>query len=93
MILNKEAIDAYETLVSNPAKYDLEFRPFKECFQHCDKVTAKHILAKQYMDYMRSCGAEMPKLVCYIIMDNVFGPCNGKDEQGLLGYHLSFVSL
>lgn len=90
MLINTESINAFQTLVTDPKKYNLKFRPITDCFEKAEQVTAKHILAKQYMVYMTYMGADMPKLVCYIVMDNIFGLCDGTDTEGLLGYHLKF---
>ncbi len=85
--LSPRSVDAYTKLLTNPAEYKLPFQPIGKCFVKSDKVTAKHILAKAYMEHV---GPNLPKLMCYIVMDAVFGICNGKDEQGRLGYYLEF---
>jgi hypothetical protein len=87
MILNVETIDAYQELLTNPAKNKLHFKPIKECFEKSEIVTAKHTLAEQFIEYVEK---PLPKLILYIIMDQVFGLCDGKDEDGNLGYHLKF---
>jgi hypothetical protein len=86
--LNESTIEAYERLVCNPSVYQLKFRSIKECFVESNEVTAKHILAGEYI---RNETPLLPKLICYIIMDNIFGQCDGKDANGNLGYHLKYV--
>lgn len=86
--LNQETVEAYAQLVTDPAAYNLPFRSIKECFEKSDTVTAKHLLAG---DYIRNEAKLLPKIMCYIIMDNIFGQCDGKDADGYLGYHLKFV--
>lgn len=86
--LNTESVAAYKEALTNPSKHGLPIRATQDCFIKSETVTAKHILAKQYMD---ECNGNLPKIFCYIVMDQVFGQCNGKDKDGLLGYHLKFV--
>jgi hypothetical protein len=88
MELNQQSVDAHLKLLSDPKAYGLPFRPIEECFEKSETVTAKHILAKEFIEN------EVPslhKLFCYIVMDKVFGLCDGKDEKGSLGYHLKFI--
>lgn len=85
--LTPEVINAYKTLITNPKEHGLEFKPLTECFEKSDLVTPKHILAKEYLDYIQK---PLPKVILYIIMDEVFGICDGKAESGDLGYHLIF---
>lgn len=62
-------------------------RPLSEIFTPADEVTAKHVLAgclKAY-DYPR-----MPKLLIYIIMDEIYGVAKDKDKSGAAGYHLQY---
>lgn len=87
MDLNSESVNAYKTILSDPAKYEFDFKPIHECFEKSDRVTAKHILAKEYMDYIQK---PIAKVFVYIIMDEIFGLCDGKDDHGNLGYHLKF---
>jgi hypothetical protein len=87
MVLNQETVAAYKTLITEPAKHGLiDIIPVTEFFEKSEKVTAKHILAKAYMDHV---ARDLPKVILYIIMDEIFGICDGKDEDGLLGYHLT----
>ena len=88
MILNPQTIDAYKELLLNPSKYNLDFRPITDCFVKSDNVTAKHILAKKFTDYLNK---PLPKVILYIVMNQVFGQCDGKDTDGYLGYHLQFT--
>ena len=86
--LNSQSVAAYKEALLNPAAHGLPIRPIKDCFEKSETVTAKHILAQQYMD---ECNGNLPKIFCYIVMDDVFGLCDGKDADGLLGYHLKFI--
>ena len=85
MELNPQTIDAYKELLLNPSKHKLDFKPINECFEKTDRVTAKHILAKEFITYLKK---PLPKVILYIVMDQVFGQCNGKDSNGDLGYYL-----
>ena len=86
--LNESTVEAYQRLVCNPSVYNLQFRSITECFIKTEEVTAKHILAGQYI---KNETPLLPKLLCYIIMDNIFGQCDGKDQDGHLGYHLKYI--
>lgn len=88
MILNKETIAAYKELLTHPKENRLTFDSIEDCFLKVETVTAKHVLAKYYMLYLNR---DIPKVIIYIIMDEVFGQCDGKDEGGNLGYHLRFI--
>lgn len=87
MELNPQVIDAYKQILSNPSEHGFDFKPIKDCFEKSEKVTAKHILFNQFIEYIKK---PLPKLIFYILMDEIFGVCNGKDESGNLGYHLQF---
>lgn len=87
MELNPQTVDAYKTLITNPKENNLPFDSITDCFDKSKDVTAKHILAKQYIDYIDK---PLPKVILYIIMDQIFGQCNGKDANGDLGYYLKF---
>ena len=89
MILNEQTIGAYKELLTNPFKHGLTFKPITECFEKSEKVTAKHILAKEFTDYLDK---PLPKVIFYIVMNQLFGQCDGKDENGNLGYHLRFTA-
>jgi hypothetical protein len=84
MELNKQTIDAYRELLTNPEKHGLPFKALAECFKASDKITAKHIIYGQFINYLKK---PLPKVIFYIIMDELFG-CDGKDEKGDLGYKL-----
>lgn len=87
MNLTPALVANFKKVIMDPAANDLPFKPMKEYFQKSETVTAKHILAQEYMKIVN-----IPKLILYIIMDEEFGQCDGKDESGALGYHLSFVN-
>lgn len=87
MEINEESVKAYLAIISDPAKYQLSFRRIQECFEKSEIVTAKHLLADSYIVNEAT---ELPKIFCYIIMDEIFGQCDGKDSNGDLGYHLKY---
>ena len=86
--LTPEVVASYKEIIMNPEKYEMPFIALDKCFEKSDTCTPKHILAKQYLDYM---GRDLPKVILYIIMDEVFGHCNGKAEDGSFGYFLQFT--
>lgn len=86
--LTEDHIKAYKTILCNPEEYRLNFRPMKDCFEKSETVTANHTLAEVFLEYVNR---PLPKLIIYILMDDLFGPCNGKDHDGNLGYYLKFI--
>lgn len=86
MILTPETVSAYKELITDPQKHGLELIAITDFFVKSDKVTAKHILAKAYIDHIQK---PLPKLILYIIMDEIYGCCRLKDENGNLGYNLT----
>lgn len=61
------------------------FKPFNELFETSEQVTAKHKLFEQFVTVT---GCQIPKIFIYIVMDDIFGNCTEKDEDGNLGYRL-----
>lgn len=89
LTLSNETIDAYKTILSNPLEHGFSFKPLKECFEKSEKVTAKHILFEQLIELIK---VPLPKIIFYIIMDEMFGFGNDKDENGFLGYSLKIAA-
>lgn len=91
IIINEETIAAYRTILQNPSQYhaDFNFTPIKDFFIPSETLTAQHILAQEYISHINLC---LPKLILYIIMNELFGNPNGKDEDGNLGYYLKSKS-
>ena len=83
---SREYMDAHRTILSNPGQYNFPFKPFKDCFAQSDTVTAKHILAEQYIKYIDK---PVIKLVVYVLMNEIFGEPFLKDSKGNLGYSLT----
>lgn len=87
MTLTPEVVSAYKELITNPKKHGLELTAITDFFIENDKVTAKHILAKAYADHIQK---PLPKVIIYIIMDEIYGQCSEKADDGNLGYKLTF---
>lgn len=88
MELSKESVNAYKELLKNPKKHGLDFNPMSECFEISDKVTPKHLLYEQYVQYLQK---PLPKVMFYIIMDEEYSDLIGKDEEsGNIGFRLTF---
>lgn len=86
MELTPAAIDAYKKLLTSPAEYGFfDYKPIREFFQESEEVTAKHTLAEAYIKHINR---PLPKVVLYIIMDEIYGQCVHKDKNGNLGYKL-----
>lgn len=89
MNLTPEAVNAYKELMTNPAPHGLSFKPLAECFEECEKVTPKHILYERYLEYLQK---PLPKVIFYIIMDELYGHFIAKDEDTKnLGYRLKLI--
>ncbi|MCX6216520.1 hypothetical protein [Spirosoma sp.] len=67
----------------------MDFKPIQECFQPSDKVTAKHLLFEQLISLIK---VPLPKVIFYILMDEMYGDTIGKSEDGCAGYALSVVA-
>jgi hypothetical protein len=85
MQLTPETINAYKTILTDPASYKMDFKPIAECFIHSDITTPKHILFEQYASYINK---PLPKLIFYIIMDEMYKDVVGKAPDGCLGFFL-----
>jgi len=90
MVLSKEAVDAYKVLLTNPKNNNLPIEPITDVIVKSDTVIAQHILFKDFLSYLHSKlpNADLPKVIFYILLEEIFGPCTGKDETGCAGYHL-----
>jgi len=85
--LTPETINAYKLCITDPKYQGLPFDAITNCFIKSGNVTAKHELAEAYINHINR---PLPKVILYIIMDEIYGQCDGKDEKGNLGYHLKF---
>lgn len=87
MILTPELIAAYKQILTSPEKYNFDWKPLGELFIKSKTVTASDELYNQFKQYI---GVErhVPKVIFYIIMIDIFGNCNSKDQKGKLGYYL-----
>jgi hypothetical protein len=93
LILNEESIAAYKELMTNPTVHGLDMKPLKDCFRETENVTPKHILYEQYIELIQK---PLPKVMFYIIMDEVYGNLIGKEvlengKHGCLGYKLEII--
>lgn len=85
MVLTEELISAYKQMLSNPEKHNLAFPSLREIFLLSDTAIAKHIV---YDKYQRIIDKNIPKIIFYIIMDEMFP--QKKAEDGNLGYVVKF---
>lgn len=86
MILSPEAIAAFSKILHHPKDYDMSFRPFPEMWEPAETARANHLLFEDFQAEVPNC----PKLVFYIIMNEIHGlPCD-KDEEGRLGYKIRY---
>ena len=86
--LNQQTIDLAFDILANGKMHDrngLLVLPLEQCFEKSDTVVAKHIL---WGEFKERTGCHIPKIFGYIVMDKVFGQCDGKDYKGDLGYYL-----
>ena len=88
MNLTPELIEMFKGMLSDPKASNLPFRPLAECFVKTEQATPKDVLFKQYLEYLQR---DLPKVVFYIIMDQLYGDLVAKAENGNLGYKLAFV--
>jgi hypothetical protein len=90
MVLNEATVGMFRSLVLHPEQHGLPFPTLKECFEVATSAKANHLLYEDYLLLIEN--RPLPKVIFYILMTEVFGPMNGKDEKGNLGYLLSCIS-
>lgn len=83
--LSPASVNAYKTIMEDPLGYGFDFRPLKDCFEPSEVATPKHILFKEYVEYIQK---PLPKVMFYIIMDGLFPVA--KAPNGDFGYKLKF---
>lgn len=89
MVLSPETVNAYKELLTNPQKHGLSFKPMNECFEETEEVTPKHLLFEAFSNYLQK---PLPKVIFYIIMDELYSHLIGKDETMKdLGYRLKLI--
>lgn len=90
MVLSPETVNAYKELLTNPQKHGLQFKPLHECFEEIEEVTPKHLLFEDFANYLQK---PLPKVIFYIIMDELYFHLIDKDEKtNNLGYRLKLVA-
>ncbi len=87
MTLTPEAVEAYLHIMENPAEYNFDFKPLSQLLVKSDKITAQHILYREYIDCIQN--SNIPKVIFYIILQDKYGACHGKDDAGCFGYYLT----
>lgn len=85
MNLTPQTVDAYKTLMTKPEENGLDFPSLENCFDHFDPGTPKHILYKEYVELIRK---PLPKIIFYIVMDQIYFKGIVKCPDGNLGYQL-----
>jgi len=94
LILCEESVAAYKELMTNPESHGLtDMKPLKDCFVEVEQATPKHVLYNQYVELI---GKPLPKVIFYIVMDEIYGKLidytfNALGVHGDLGYKLSIV--
>lgn len=86
--LTPETVKMYKDILTEPEKNKLPYKPITDCFKKSETVTAQHVLFNEYIAYIEN--RPLPKVIFYIIMQEIFGNCNGKDESGCAGWFLKF---
>lgn len=86
MELNEQSVAAHKTILENPSAYGFSFLPLQDCFEPSDIAIPKHILFKQYLDYI---SIPLAKVFFYIIMDGMYSVA--KAPNGDLGYKVKFT--
>jgi len=84
MNLTPDVVVAYKTLMTKPKENGLENIPsLDECFAPAEEARAKHLL---YEDYIKLIGKPVPKVIFYIVMDELHSTVKAPD--GNLGWKL-----
>jgi hypothetical protein len=87
MYITPETVTAFKNILLNPSEHGCSFRPITDCFEKSEAVTANHMLFNEMKERETP---RLPKFFFYVIMEELYGPPNGKDKNGDLGYHLTF---
>lgn len=88
IVLTPEVIEFYKDAVLNPSKYNLnKMRPLSECFQPSEVIVALHLL---FEAYNKNENHKVPKVIFYMVFEEMYGQVQGKDANGYAGYYLSF---
>jgi hypothetical protein len=85
LTLSPEAVNAYKTILQDPVAYKMDFKPLGEVLVKSDKITAQHILFNEFAAYIKR---PLPKVIFYIILNEIYGMTQGNDENGNAGYYL-----
>lgn len=89
MVLSPEVVNAYKELLTNPQNSGLSIKPLNECFEETEEVTPNHELFEAFMEYLQK---PIPKVIFYIIMNEMYSPLIGRDERtGCVGYRLKLI--
>ena len=64
----------------------MTFKPMEELFKRAETAIPKDVLFKQYIEYTQK---QFPKIIFYIIMDEVYPQLIAKAPNGDLGYRLN----
>jgi len=84
MNLTPDVVAAYKTLMTKPKENGLDEMPsLEECFVAAEEATSKHML---YAKYIMLVGKPIPKVIFYIIMDELYPTVKAPD--GNLGWKL-----
>lgn len=87
MQLTASAIQLFKDLLTNPEANMGRIPLLKDCFNESATGTAKHILYKEYLEYIDRHESQLPKVVWYIIMDELYPVM--KCADGNAGYPLT----
>ncbi len=88
LILNPESVAAYKTLMTEPTKHGLDIPPLCECFKEAEEATARHIL---FDEYIKKVNKPVPKVMFYIIMDEIYRNQIAKAPDGNMGWKLKIT--
>jgi hypothetical protein len=86
--LSSETVDAYKELMISPKTHGLEMPSLSECFEEADTATANHIL---FDEYIKRVQRPVPKIVFYILMNELYRPNLVKCADGNYGYKLKLT--
>lgn len=84
MILAPETIDAYKDALMHPIENGLDFKPLTELFEKSEQAIAKNLVYEQYLISINKTNNQVPKVIFYIIMDEMYQ--QKKADDGNFGY-------
>jgi len=88
LTITPDVINSYKLLLTKPEEYGLDFPAITTCLIKSDVPTEKSELVKSYLTYINR---SIPKVIMYIIIDQIFPENCGIYTNNRMCYYLKFI--